>query len=319
MKTTGFYYHPVFREHETGPGHPERPERLDAVLAALPRSGLDAVLDRREPAPAEVETIERVHDGDYVRHIEDRSRGQGCFHEDADTIGSRRTFEAACLACGAAVQAAEAVLSGELRNAFCAVRPPGHHAGRAVARGFCFFNNVAVAARHLQARHGVEKIAVIDWDVHHGNGTQEIFLEDPSVLYCSLHQYPHYPGTGARSETGVGDGRGSTLNVPVAMGSARREYLDAFRHVLAPAVDDFRPGFILVSAGFDGHRDDPLSAVCLGEEDFGEMTRAAVALAESHCGGRLVSVLEGGYDLASLSAGVVAHLRALSTQPERAE
>lgn len=311
MVTTALLYHPVFLQHLTGPKHPERRQRLTVIMERLKSSGL---LDRMlavEPSPAPWEAITSIHDAAYVQDLERRCATLRAFLIADDTLASRGTYPAARLAAGAVISATDAVMDRRARNAFCAVRPPGHHAERDRAMGFCFFNNVAIGARHLQRRHGLQRVAIIDWDVHHGNGTERAFYDDPSVLYVSLHQFPHYPGSGRAHDRGLAAGKGYTLNLPMAAGSTGVDYLQAFAHDIRPAITVFKPEFILLSAGFDAHRDDPLSATLLTAEDFGAMTRQVVGLAEEHCGGRLVSVLEGGYDLSALADSVEAHVREL--------
>jgi len=227
---------------------------------------------------------------------------------DGDTSVSRDSWRAALLSAGGVLEACERVASGTWRNAFCALRPPGHHAERDRSMGFCLFNNVAVAARALRERHGIERVAILDWDVHHGNGTQHLFERDPSVLYASLHQWPLYPGTGAASERGVGDGEGTTVNRPMPAGSNDADWLGELEAHVLPAMEDFRPGFVLISAGFDAHRLDPLASVALTEDGYAAMTRRLVELAARTAGGRLVSVLEGGYHLEALASSVEAHV-----------
>jgi len=308
---TAFLYHPIFLKHETGIGHPESPRRLEAILKGLKDSALLKKCLRPEPVEAPLEAIERLHTREYIQHIEALSRQGGHFYEGPDTSGSSATFRSALMAAGAVVKATDCVMNGEAANAFCAVRPPGHHAERAEAMGFCFFNNVAIGARHLQDRHGIGRVAIIDWDVHHGNGTQHAFYDDPSVFYFSIHQWPHYPGTGRRDETGSKDGMGSTMNSPIGSGATDTDFLTAFKEMLRPAMNRFKPEFILVSAGFDAHVDDPLSGTMVTTKGFTAMTQEVMALAEEHCKGRLVSVLEGGYNLDSLASCVVAHVREL--------
>jgi acetoin utilization deacetylase AcuC-like enzyme len=235
----------------------------------------------------------------------------GLFQEDADTVGSPATYDAALHAAGAVLNAVDAVMEGRAANAFCAVRPPGHHAERDRAMGFCFFNNVAIAARHLRDRHRLRRIAILDWDVHHGNGTQNAFYADPGVFYFSVHQFPHYPGTGRRSERGIAGGAGFTLNVPLRAGSGDEDYRRVFSGELRPAMDNFRPDFILISAGFDAHRDDPLSEMLLTEAGFRDLTDAVLDMAARYAEDRIVSVLEGGYNLDAAAASVEAHLRSL--------
>ncbi len=310
MARTGLVHHPRCLEHFAGPSHPERPERLRAVLERLEVGGVAGELDRRLASPAALESIGRVHSLDYVRDVE-RVCGAGRAQlDDGDTYVSSESYDAAMLAAGGAIDALERVLSSEWKNAFVAIRPPGHHAEESHAMGFCLFNNVAIAAKHLRAR-GLERVAIVDWDVHHGNGTQHTFERDPSVFYASLHQFPHYPGTGAASERGIGDGRGTTLNCPLPAASGDREWLAAFEGSVLRELEVFRPQFVLVSAGFDAHRDDPLSGTRVSEDGFRRMTRGLIELARSHANGRIVSVLEGGYDLDSLARSAEAHVEEL--------
>jgi acetoin utilization deacetylase AcuC-like enzyme len=223
-----------------------------------------------------------------------------------------RSFDVAMLAAGAVLQAVDAVMSGSMVNAFCAVRPPGHHAARSTAMGFCLFNNVAIGARHAQHTYGVQRVAILDWDVHHGNGTQEIFYEDDSVLYASLHQYPSYPGTGGAGEQGRGRGLGATVNCPLPAGSDEAAYLNAFESTIMPALDRFKPELVMISAGFDAHRDDPLAQMRLTEDSFAQFTALVKGCAQTHAGGRIVSVLEGGYHLDALARSVESHLSVLT-------
>jgi acetoin utilization deacetylase AcuC-like enzyme len=309
---TAYLSDPLFLEHDTGPGHAERPARLTAVHRALEGSGLLSDALRLAPQAASAEDLLRVHPAAHVARLREAcARAPAAL--DEDTPVSARSYEVALQAAGGVLAACDAVVAGRARNAFCAIRPPGHHAEPARPMGFCLLNNIAVAARYLQERHGVGKILIVDWDVHHGNGTQAVFWEDPSVLFASSHQWPLYPGTGAREERGEGRGRGSTLNLPRAAGAGDREVLEAYRRELLPAARAFRPEFVLVSAGFDAHREDPLAQLEMTEDGFAELTREVRALAEDVCGGRLVSLLEGGYDLEALGASVVAHVRELTS------
>ncbi len=311
MARTGLVSSPLFRRHLTGPGHPERPARLEAIDRRLQESGLDTRLTPVEARAAEPRLIETIHSASYIRRVEAACARGASILDSPDTGIAPASFETALLAAGAALALVDAVVEGRVDNGFAAIRPPGHHAERDRAMGFCLFNNVAVAARHAQQRHGLGRILVIDWDVHHGNGTQHAFEEDPSVFYASLHQYPHYPGTGAAEEHGRGRGLGFTLNLPLPARSGDGEWLAAFDRHLAPAAAGFRPDLVLVSAGFDAHRLDPLSGTLVSEEGFSALTERVLDIAHTHCGGRLVCLLEGGYHLEALARSVQAHLESL--------
>ena len=311
MHQTAFTYHPDFLAHDTGPGHPECAERLETIHQHLERRHILGRILPLTPEAASLEHIRAHHTPAHINKIAQLSTANGPVALTPDTIGSPATFQTACLATGAVLQAIDAVMEKRAVNAFCAVRPPGHHAEFNQIMGFCFFNNIGIGARYLQSKYHIGKVAIIDWDVHHGNGTQHSFEEDPSVFFFSIHQSPHYPGTGARREKGRGPGQGFTLNVPLAAGVGNSEYLKVFRTELRQALDVFKPDFILLSAGFDAHRDDPLGNMQLTEEGFGMLTREVVNLARDHCCGRLVSVLEGGYALAATAASVETHLRVL--------
>ncbi len=310
MSRTAWLYHPDFLAHRTGPGHPENPRRLSVIVERVNASGLLNELTAMEPAIASRDTLLLAHDSAYVAWLEEAGASGRMFRADADTIGSPGTWPAALRAAGAVVTAVDAVLRGDVVRAFCAVRPPGHHAERDRAMGFCFLNNVAIGARHAQ-RRGLRRVAVLDWDVHHGNGTQHIFEEEASVLYVSLHQYPLYPGTGRACERGRGAGQNATLNVPMAPGSTDTDYLRTMEKEVLPTMERFAPEMIFISAGFDAHADDPLAAMRVTAEGFARMTEMTCALAVRVCGGRIVSVLEGGYHLPALAACVEAHIRAL--------
>jgi len=306
----GFVYHPACLEHSNGANHPERPQRLAAVQQRLTASGLLERLVQIPPEPCPVERLERVHERSYLAALRQACR-QAPARLDADTGVSAGSWEAALLSAGGAIAGCDAVMAGKIGSAFVATRPPGHHAEAGRAMGFCLLNNVAVAARYLQDRHGIGRIAIIDWDVHHGNGTQHLFEEDGDVFYFSVHQFPFYPGTGDRRERGRGRGAGATLNAPLPAGCGDDEYSKVFREMLRPALDEFRPEGILISAGFDAHRDDPLAGMQVSEGGYAELTRMVGAIADEHCGGRIVSLLEGGYGLKGLAASVEAHLETL--------
>lgn len=298
--------HSACFEHEAPPGHPECPDRLRAVLGALEAEEF-ALLMRVEAPRASVEQLERVHPAVQVEKILNSAPETGFRRIDADTAMSPGSVEAALRAAGAVVHAVDEVMAGRVRNAFCAIRPPGHHAEPDQAMGFCLFNNVAIGALHARAAHGLGRIAVVDFDVHHGNGTQACFETDPDLFYASTHQWPLYPGTGRAGERGVGN----ILNACLPPGAGSAEFREVFADVVLPALTQFAPDFIFISAGFDAHHADPLANLRLSEDDFGWATTELVQLANKLCNGRVVSTLEGGYDLAALAASARAHVRAL--------
>ena len=310
MATVGLVSHPDYLKHDTGFGHPERPDRLRAITEHLEATGLGRELQSVQPRQADPSWLEKVHTPDHVANVKARSEGGLDCMEDFETMLCPLSFDIARLAVGGAFAAVDAVMESRADTVFCAMRPPGHHAERDRAMGFCLFNTVAIAARYIQETCGLERVAILDWDVHHGNGTQHIFEQDPTVFYFSTHQYPHYPGTGSIHETGIGPGKGATLNVPMEAGAGDDHYLRAFDERLLPALETFRPEFLILSAGFDAHTDDPLSATRVTETGFVEMTRRALSIAQTCAGGRLISVLEGGYG-GGLSRSVEAHLQAL--------
>jgi acetoin utilization deacetylase AcuC-like enzyme len=301
-----------FLDHRGPAGHPERPERLSAIHEAVaPRRDR---LDVMAPRPATREEILRVHRPDHFDRIS-RACEQAPAHLDADTYVSQESFEVGLLAAGGTVELVRAIAANRLQTGLASVRPPGHHAEANRAMGFCLFNNVAVAARALQAEDGVDRVLILDWDVHHGNGTQHSFEEDPSVLYVSTHEYPHYPGTGAASEAGRGRGTGFTINIPMPAGCGDAEYVGVLQRILVPAARGFRPDFVLVSCGFDAHRDDPLAGMLMTGDGYAAMTAIVRNLADDLCGGRLAFVLEGGYALSGLREGAAAVLDAM-LEPE---
>jgi acetoin utilization deacetylase AcuC-like enzyme len=329
----GFCSSDQFVLHNTGAHHPERPDRIRAVALAVRQAGLvgspnpfpefqedfqlapvgGEKLMEIAPTPADENSLRLVHSQQEIDLVRRVCEAGGGVLDQGDTPVGPRSFEVARLSCGAVLSSCDAVIAGQVRRAFAAVRPPGHHAEPDRPMGFCLFSNVAVAARYLQHRHGVKTVGIVDFDVHHGNGTQSAFEEDPSVLFISLHQHPAtcYPGTGNDWETGEGPGRGTTLNIPMEPGVGDQEYLDAMRQRVLPKLEQFKPEFLLISAGFDGHRDDPLAHMQLSEAGFETMTRMLVDFAEANCAGRIVSALEGGYNLRALGRSVVRHLVAL--------
>jgi acetoin utilization deacetylase AcuC-like enzyme len=304
--TTLLYTHQACLDHDPGRYHPESPDRLRAVLEALDAPEF-ARLDRREAPEASLDDIARVHPRGFVERMLAAVPASGHAGIDADTILSPASGRAALHAAGAVVAAVDAVVAGEANNAFCAVRPPGHHAEPLRAMGFCLFNNVAIGALRAREVHGLNRVAVVDFDVHHGNGTQACFYDDSSLFYASTHQFPLYPGTGAASETGVGN----IVNVPLPPMAGSSQFRLGFSRDILPALDAFRPEMVLISAGFDAHRSDPLAQLLLDEADYTWVTEELVAIARRHAGGRMVATLEGGYDLAALGASAAAHVRVL--------
>jgi acetoin utilization deacetylase AcuC-like enzyme len=299
MTGTVLYTHPVCLEHEAGPHHPERPERLRAILDRLAQTEF-AALEQREAPRATLDQLKLIHSDALVDGLLGAVPERGFVAIDGDTVMSPASGEAALRAAGAVCAAVDAVLSGEARNAFCAVRPPGHHAEPDRAMGFCLFNNVAIGAAHARRRHGLKRVAVVDFDVHHGNGTQAAFERDADLFFASTHQWPLYPGTGAAEETGVGN----IVNAPLPAMAGSAQFRDAFETRILPALEAFGPDLLMISAGFDAHRDDPLAGLCFVESDYGWATERLTALASVSCRGRVVSTLEGGYDLAALEAAL---------------
>ncbi len=311
MGRTGLVYHPAYLDHDMGAGHPESPNRLRAIIQRLEQSGTAARLTMIEPRKAEDEWITQVHTPGYVAALSQNVPTNGRVSLDPDTSMSAGSLTAAYLAAGGVLAAVDAIMTKQVEHVFCAVRPPGHHAEAGRAMGFCLFNNVAIAARYVQKIHGLSRVLIVDWDVHHGNGTQHSFEEDPSVFFFSTHQYPQYPGTGRATERGKGAGERFTINVPMEAGEGDDEYRAIFQKILVPAADDFLPEFVIVSAGFDAHKDDPLASMGLTEAGYAELTGIVAGIAKRHAKGRILSSLEGGYNLTALSASVDRHIQAL--------
>lgn len=330
-----FVSSPRFIEHETGPHHPERPDRIRAIHRAVRVAGLidspdpfpefqiDLGIERQNaiklldltPEPADLKWVKTVHSESTIGFIQHMCRVNGVL-DQGDTPVEPRSFDTALLSLGATLKACDAVMSGQAKRAFAAARPPGHHAEPDRPMGFCLFSNIAIGAKYLQQKYGIGKIAIVDFDVHHGNGTQAVFEADPSVLFISLHEDPRtcYPGSGRDWEIGTGKGKGFTLNVPLEPGSEDDEYLAALQSKVLPRLDEFRPEILLTSAGFDAHLEDPLANLKISDEGFERITRTLVAVANTHCQGKLISVLEGGYNLGALGRSVVRHLIALSQE-----
>ena len=300
---TRLYTHPIYLEHLTPAGHPERPDRLRAIQRVLDDEAF-AALDRVEAPMGDEATILYAHPQEHLDRVRAAVPSEGMTQIDADTVATPKSWQAALTAIGAANAAVDDVFEGRADNVFVASRPPGHHAEKTTAMGFCLFNNAAIAARYAQKKHGAERVAIVDWDVHHGNGTQDIFWDDPSVLYCSTHQMPLYPGTGAKTETGAGN----IVNAPLAPRTGSDTFRDAFLSRVLPSIDAFRPDLIVISAGFDAHHRDPLAEIDLTEEDFDWATGQLMEKASTHSAGRLVSLLEGGYDLQGLAFSTAAHV-----------
>lgn len=310
---TALVHHSIYEKHDTGPGHPETPLRYEAVMNALRADDeFWNTLIEITPERAPKGLVQAAHTQQHYREVEE-AFGRGQMYLDADTVISMKSFDAALYGAGGAIAGVDVVLKGVAKNAFSASRPPGHHATAENAMGFCLFNNVAVAARYAQNHYkDIERVAIIDWDVHHGNGTQGIFYDDPTVHFFSMHQYPWYPGTGSRGETGFGRGLGTTMNVPVKAHTPADEQKRSFENSLADISRNFKPDLIFISAGFDAHITDPLGQLRLDDQDFVSMTRSVMQWADDVCGGRIVSCLEGGYNLDTLGETVKNHVAELS-------
>jgi acetoin utilization deacetylase AcuC-like enzyme len=305
--TTGLLTAPVVLQHDTGPHHPERPERVSHALAHLAQTGILADLAQAEATPAPQDAITRVHPASHLDHMRAAITTGAKHYGEPDLPVSRLSYEAAITSTGAALQAADKILAGEWQNALCLVRPPGHHAEATQAMGFCLINHAAVLARHLQHTHHLPRIAILDFDVHHGNGTQHLFEDDPTVFYASLHQHPLYPGTGLATERGTPNAINTTLNIPLPAGTNDATYLRHLETTVLPALQSHNPDFLILSAGFDAHTQDPLGGLDLSTHCFSQITRLALDLAATTCSGRTISLLEGGYNLEALAHSIAAH------------
>jgi acetoin utilization deacetylase AcuC-like enzyme/formylglycine-generating enzyme required for sulfatase activity len=315
--STAFIYSDIYLQHKTGANHPERPQRLEAIVTRLKEKGLGErggsplQLITPAPSPDSTEWITTIHTPQYLERVRKSCQESVEYLDSIDTPISPESYKVAVAAVGGVLSAIDAVMEGEVRNAFCAIRPPGHHALKDRAMGFCLFNNVAIGARYIQKKYELSKVLIVDWDVHHGNGTQAAFYDDPTVLYFSTHQYPFYPGSGSKEERGTGKGLGYNINVPLPAGCGDEEYKRAFEEILKPEAIEFDPDFVLISAGFDAHKDDPLGGMNVTASGFAEMTSIVKKIAETCCEGRIVSILEGGYDLDGLADSVEAHVSVL--------
>ncbi len=312
-RRTGFVYASGYLSHRTPTGHPESGKRLVGLLKSVRKVGLWNSLVFLGPYVPDEDSVRQVHRADFIEGFRAAAREGKPYFGTRDCAICPDSFDVAMLAAGGVMAGVDAVMNGRVENIFCAVRPPGHHAGAGSAMGFCFLNNVAIGAAYARTVYGVERIFILDWDAHHGNGTQEIFEDDPWTYFCSIHEHPTFcfPGTGRRMERGTGEGRGYTLNIPLRPHAGDRDLMDAFDHEVVPEIDRFCPNLIMVSAGFDAHADDPIADLDLTESSYAHMTRRLCEAADRHCGGRIVSILEGGYNGPSLSSSVIAHLKAL--------
>ncbi len=311
MRRTALYYDPIFLEHDTGYGHPERSDRLRAIISELQATGLYEQLELRSPREATIDEIALVHPSGYIEGVK-RVSDSGGGYLDMDTVISLRTFDAALKAAGANLEAVESIMAGEIDNAFCLVRPPGHHALPAKGMGFCIFDNLAIAARYAMRNLEIDRILVVDWDAHHGNGIQDTFYDDDRLLYVSLHQYPHYPGSGGSSEIGSGKGEGFNVNFPFPAGTGEQVYFAAFERLIVPIARSFGPQLIMIACGLDGHYGDPLCSLRLNAVSFGRMASLLVDLAAELCEGRIMASIEGGYGLKGISNSMVNIMAALS-------
>ena len=310
--TTGLLYDERYLNHDTGFGHPECPQRISSIVSHLQKLPIYSTFKHLKPKQTELDWILTTHTADYIKRAQDACKNSSQILDTPDVVVSKESFEIAKLAAGGALRLADELIKGNISNGFAILRPPGHHAEANRAMGFCLFNNIAILARYLQKQHAVNKIVILDWDVHHGNCTQHTFYEDPSVFYMSLHQYPFYPGTGSVLETGEGRGVGTTLNCPMSAGTSDKDYKEAFIKKIIPAIKNYKPDIVLISAGFDAHKDDPLANINLSTECFKWMSERIAETAGEICNGRIISLLEGGYNLKVLPLCVEEHLKVLA-------
>jgi acetoin utilization deacetylase AcuC-like enzyme len=306
-----FYYHPIFQQHLVGVQHPEKPQRLQIIIDYLKERQIWDKIQIKSPQPAELKWIESNHSSEYIEHVKQACLKSPAILDGGDTIVTEKSFQAALYASGSALNGIDDLLQGNAKSVFCAVRPPGHHAEYAYAMGFCLFNNVAIAARYAIEGYGLSRIFILDWDVHHGNGTQNSFEDDPKVFFTSLHESPLYPGTGSISEIGRGKAEGFNRNFPIVSGSGDEDYISILNSKIIPLLDEFQPELLIISAGFDAHRNDPLASMNLSTKCYGQMTLILREEMLKHNDGKLLSVLEGGYHLEHLAESVYAHLEAL--------
>jgi acetoin utilization deacetylase AcuC-like enzyme len=318
MSSTAVFYDPIYLEHDNGYGHPERPERLQMTMQMIEGVGLADKVRIISPRDASVDEIALVHTRSYIEKVE-RTAESGGGWLDPDTHVGVRSYDAALKSTGAVLEGLERIFSGDIDNAFCLVRPPGHHATAERGMGFCLFNNNAVASRFAMREYGVSRVFILDWDAHHGNGLQDIFYDDDKVLYVSLHQYPHYPGTGSNSEIGIGAGEGYTVNFPLPARSGEEVYLAAFDQVILPIAREYQPELVLISAGYDGHFSDQLCSMLLRGHSYAEMTTRLKDFAEEFCGGKMMAALEGGYDLTGIAISMTNTIAVMAGEDIRVE
>jgi acetoin utilization deacetylase AcuC-like enzyme len=310
MVKVAYLYDDIYMQHDTGYAHPECPERLKYINDKIKSLPFYNDLVKVEKKKADYKYIEMIHDRQYIERVKAEIESGNRFLDSMDTVVSQMSFEAALFAVGGCLNMCDTIMSKKANTGFCAIRPPGHHAERNYAAGFCIFNNIAIAAKYLETEYKLERIAIVDWDVHHGNGTQHSFESDPAIYYISLHQYPHYPGTGASTERGIGKGEGFNMNFPMQAGSGDKEYMQAFEKGIIPELEKFKPQIILISAGFDAHTADPLSSIQLSSESYYKFTKLLQGIADKYSEKRIIAVLEGGYDLKALAEGVAEVMKA---------